>query len=594
MTTITESIQKLYVAYFSRPADVAGLTYWEQVVAAARGDTSAVSAAFARSAEYQAVYAGLNAFQVVDKVYLNLFGRHAEAKGVQFWAPLLAGGTLTVDAIVTAVAAGAQSTDLVAYNSKVAAAGAFTAALDTTAEILGYSGAEAIARAIEFIAGITDAGKLAAATDPDTLAKFVGVVTNTGVPVPVTPPVPAPVPTPVPVPTPTPTPTGQSVHLGSGDNRLGAIVVVAGDSIDGGAGFDTLPLKLVTPLNMLAFSNFERLEADGPIVLDLDGLNGRNSISEILVTGGHSDGSVHLVNLGAGNAVRLVADGVGMIVSTGTPIPVTFTVDIDESTAPAAATLSLLSLRGADALTVVFDADYSMQRSGQMGVDETMLNDTLLSVDANAVGSVRVVSGGDFASNILILNDVSESGTMTSITIAGNRPLSLSAGEVPLLTLVDASASSGGVTISTRWLPGDAILRLGSGADHVSISTKSVIDRPRVIEGFQKTGAAGAPGDTLQFANMTVRVADTPGAEFAFGSVSQGVLTFSGKGPGSVEEAFAYASMAAESEGEALLFAFLGNSYLFVQAETDIAVKLAGLTGASTLLQGSDDLFLIA
>lgn len=592
MTTITESIQKLYVAYFSRPADVAGLTYWEQVVAAAKGDTSAVSAAFARSAEYQAVYAGLNAFQVVDKVYLNLFGRHAEAKGVQFWAPLLADGTLTVDAIVTAVAAGAQSTDLVAYNSKVAAAGAFTAALDTTAEILGYSGAEAIARAIEFIAGITDAGKLAAATDPDTLAKFVGVVTNTGVPVTVTPPVPTPVPTPVPVPT--PTPTGQSVHLGSGDNRLGDIVVVAGDSIDGGAGFDTLPLKLVTPLNMLAFSNFERLEADGPIVLDLNGLNGRNSITEILVTGGHSDGSVHLVNLGAGNAVRQVADGVGMIVSTATPIAVTFTVDIDESAAPEAATLSLLSLRGAAALTVVFDADYSTQRSGQMGVDETMLNDTLLSVDANAVGSVHVVSGGDFASNILVLNDVSEAGTMTSITVAGNRPLSLSAGEMPLLTLVDASASSGGVSISTRWLPGDAILRLGSGADHVSISTKSVIDRPRVIEGFQKTGAAGAPGDTLQFANMTVRVADTPGGQFAFGSVSQGVLTFSGKGPGSVDEAFAYASLAAESEGEALLFAFLGNSYLFVQAETDIAVKLAGLTGASTLLQGSDDLFLIA
>lgn len=598
MTTITEAIQKLYVAYFSRPADVAGLAYWEQVAAAAGGDTAQVSAAFAASAEYKAAYSGMNAFQVVDTVYLNLFGRHAEAKGVQFWAPLLADGTLTVDVVVTAVASGAQGSDLVSYTSKVAAAAAFTAALDTSAEILGYSGALAIAKAIAFLAAITDAGQLAAATAPDALAASVSAITNTigTVPIPVTPPVPTPIPVPVPlpVPLPIPAPTGQRIELGAGDNRLGDVTVAPGDVVDGGAGTDTLPLRLVTPLNMLAFYNFERLEVDGPKLLDMNGLNGNNRISEILVLGGDSEAGVHFENLGAGNAVRLAADRIGMILSTVAAIPVKFTVDIDEHAIPEWAMSSFLSVRGASALSLVFDADYAMQRIGQAGTDETMLNDTLLSVDTNSASSVRVVSGGDFSSNILVLSDASEAGVITELVISGDRPLTVSSSDLPVLALLDASASTGGVTVSTRWLPGDTVIRLGKGADHVAISTKSVLDLPRTIEGFQKTGAAGAPGDTLQFANMAVTVADTPGSGFSFGTVSNGVLTFTGIGPGSVGEAFAMASQCAETDGEALLFSFLDSTYLFVQGATDIAVKLAGLTGASGLLQGSDDLFLIA
>ncbi len=594
MTTNIEALQKLYVAYFSRPADVAGLSYWERAVAAAQGDTAAVSAAFAQSAEYKAAYAGMNAFQVVDAVYMNLFGRHAETKGVQFWAPLLADGSLTVDAIVTAVAAGAQSSDLVAYNSKVAAALAFTAALDTTDEILGYAGPLAMSKAIAFIAGITDAGKLAAATDPAALAASVGAITNTAYPVPVTPPIIKPVPVPTPVPVPVPIATGQSVYLGPGDDRLGELTVVAGDSVDGGAGFDTLPLRLVTPLNMLSFYNFERLEADRPTRLDLNGLTGNNRISEILVTGGDADGGVHFDNLGEGNAVRLVADRIGMVLSTVAPLTVSYTVDIDEITAPESATESFVSVRGASDVRLVFDADYAQQRSGQAGANETMLNDTLLSLDTNSASTVHIVSGGDFANNILVLNDASDSGAITSITLTGNRPLALYSGDLPLLKVVDGSGFGGGLSVSTRYLPGDAVIKLGSGADHVSISTKSVLDRPRTIEGFQKTGAAGVPGDTLQFANMAVTVADTPGVAFAFGTVSNGVLTFTGKGPGSVSEAFAMASEAAETDGEAVLFGFLEHSYLFVQGETDLAVKLAGLPGASALLQGSDDLFLIA
>ena len=178
MGIYTEAVQKLYVAYFSRPADAAGLTYWEGVVTAAKGSTAAVSAAFAASAEYKAAYAGLDAYATVNQVYLNLFGRPAEPAGLQFWGQNLLNGKLTVDAVVTAIATGAQGTDLVAYNSKVAAATAFTAALDTSAEILGYSGAAANAGAANFIAGVTSVATLEAAIAPAALNATVLAITT--------------------------------------------------------------------------------------------------------------------------------------------------------------------------------------------------------------------------------------------------------------------------------------------------------------------------------------------------------------------------------------------------------------------------------
>ncbi len=50
MGIYTEAIQKLYVAYFRRPADAAGLAYWESVVTAAKGSPTSGAAAFAASA----------------------------------------------------------------------------------------------------------------------------------------------------------------------------------------------------------------------------------------------------------------------------------------------------------------------------------------------------------------------------------------------------------------------------------------------------------------------------------------------------------------------------------------------------------------
>lgn len=152
----TDTIQKLYVAYFSRPADAGGLAFWEGIVAAAQGDTSAVTAAFANSQEYRDTYAGRTPVEVVTAVYRNLFNRDPEPVGLKFWADGLAARLFTVDVAVTAIAAGAQGADLDTFNNKVRAGVAFTNALDHHPEQAAYQGEDAIAAAKAFTSTITD------------------------------------------------------------------------------------------------------------------------------------------------------------------------------------------------------------------------------------------------------------------------------------------------------------------------------------------------------------------------------------------------------------------------------------------------------
>ncbi|WP_314440020.1 DUF4214 domain-containing protein [Massilia timonae] len=173
------AVQQLYVSYFGRPADPAGLDYWTNIVEAQKS-TAAVSATFAASAEYKAAYEGKTNAQIVDQLYTNLFGRPADATGRAYWVDLLDKGTIKVDTIVYEVSLAALTTDKEAVENKVAAATAFTAALDTEAEIAGYSGDAALVLAKAFITGVTTDATLATATAPAALAATVAAVVASG------------------------------------------------------------------------------------------------------------------------------------------------------------------------------------------------------------------------------------------------------------------------------------------------------------------------------------------------------------------------------------------------------------------------------
>ncbi|GAB2868931.1 hypothetical protein GCM10027277_42530 [Pseudoduganella ginsengisoli] len=160
----TAAIQKLYVAYFNRPADVAGLAYWEAVVMAAGGDTRDVSRAFAQSSEYLGLLASKAPAEVVDSVYVNLFGRHAEDGGLAYWTGLYASGAIGVADVVTVLAEAAGGGDAVAVANKVTLATSFTEALQSSGHPDAFSSAAAMVYAKQFLAGVTDDASAAAAS----------------------------------------------------------------------------------------------------------------------------------------------------------------------------------------------------------------------------------------------------------------------------------------------------------------------------------------------------------------------------------------------------------------------------------------------
>ena len=181
-TTYHTELQKLYVAYFTRPADPKGLEYWETAAEAAGGDLTAISAAFATSAEYKAAYDGKTNEEVIDQIYQNLFGRPAEAAGKAYWAQQITNKALTIDQAVKIIGDAALTTDKVAFTNKVKAAEAFTGALDTPAEVAGYAGEDALVLAREFVAGVTTDASYAAAVTPSNLNAVIADVVHAGTP----------------------------------------------------------------------------------------------------------------------------------------------------------------------------------------------------------------------------------------------------------------------------------------------------------------------------------------------------------------------------------------------------------------------------
>jgi hypothetical protein len=77
MALTVDNIQKAYIAFFHRPADLPGLDYWRDYP----GNMQNLLAEFADSAEYRSDFDGLNNTQIVGKVYQNLFGRAPDHAG---------------------------------------------------------------------------------------------------------------------------------------------------------------------------------------------------------------------------------------------------------------------------------------------------------------------------------------------------------------------------------------------------------------------------------------------------------------------------------------------------------------------------------
>lgn len=148
-------IQKLYLAFFLRPADPGGFNYYAQKLDAGGSDISAVATGFGNSPEYLQTYAGMNTAQRIDAIYQNLFARRAEPDGLKYWGDRLDSGTFNISNIAFSILVGAQNADAATINNRINLSKQFTAALDTQRELEAYTGLEAASEAREFLGIVT-------------------------------------------------------------------------------------------------------------------------------------------------------------------------------------------------------------------------------------------------------------------------------------------------------------------------------------------------------------------------------------------------------------------------------------------------------
>jgi len=172
----TTYLQQAYLAYFGRPADVSGLSFY------ADKSEAAVVAAFSASTESQAFFGSLNTLAQINTIYQNLFNRAAEPAGLTYWAGEINAGRLSLAQASMGILAGAQNADKLAVTNKLAAAVAFTAALDTSDEMIGYQGTSVITSARAYLASVdSTAASLTAATATAALNASVATVVAAGV-----------------------------------------------------------------------------------------------------------------------------------------------------------------------------------------------------------------------------------------------------------------------------------------------------------------------------------------------------------------------------------------------------------------------------
>ncbi|WP_340122816.1 DUF4214 domain-containing protein [Methylobacter svalbardensis] len=437
MGIYTDSVQKLYVAYFNRPADPAGLAYWEGVVANNAGNTAPISAAFSQSPEYVAAFAGMSNVAVVNTIYQNLFGRPAEDEGSAFWAKALDDGRMTVSDAVTHIAAGALTTDLTTFNNKVIAATAFTVALETAPELVAYN----YAAAKTWLSAVTDDASLA--TQQASLAAIVaaivaGTADNPGQ-------------------TFTLTTGGDNLAGTAGNDTFNATydggvatdTLGVDDIIDGLGGIDTLKIDhlidvAITPPDTLwtGLSNIEKVV-----------INTTGDGAQTLTTGVNFEAA-----FAAGVALTTTTSGAGAITLDMS----TFTGEAVLNTTSVAGAQTLVTGSGLTTVTAISDAG---------ALDIKGIGLALVSATTTGAGAQTIGDAGGNGASLTMVNATANSGTQT-ITSTNTADTAVTA--ISTSGLQHITTGAGNDTVTTTAAAGTInTISTGAGNDTIVASLGS-------------------------------------------------------------------------------------------------------------------------
>ncbi|MHA4868374.1 DUF4214 domain-containing protein [Duganella sp. PWIR1] len=152
-TDYVELTQNLYMGFFGRPADAAGLAYWTAIFSekylpltfpewvAGYGvdpDVTTILDTYVNSVEAQDLYVSNNA-SFINAVYQNAFNRYSEQGGRDYWAGLIDRGQITRAQAVLSILSSAQGSDVPILARKAQAAVIFTSLLDGGVRTQAYA-----------------------------------------------------------------------------------------------------------------------------------------------------------------------------------------------------------------------------------------------------------------------------------------------------------------------------------------------------------------------------------------------------------------------------------------------------------------------
>jgi len=557
MSVNVDAVQRLYVAYFNRPGDPAGMQHWQSRLpstAATQAQLESIANNFSGSAEYTSLYAGLSNTAVVNQLYNNLFGRSAETTGLLHWAGQLDNGTITFARLALQLTYSAQGTDAAVIANKLAASRAFTDALDTTAEIVGYSGTAAAASARAWLATVSDtASSLTTAT-----AGVATAVTNATA---------ASASSASPGATYTLTTGRDSPSNTSGNdiyNATNATITSAGqtfnseDTVDGGSGIDTLNIdhgvasvtyQLINVRNVevvnanftaagvlsllgssgittltskgsTAAANFANIESTNIGLGVISSAKDANFVYTAAATAGSAD-SVTLTVNGVTTGGTITIDGIETlnIISTGTAN------SIGNLAASAATTINISgeqSINLGTALTVARSlSGITHGLSGANGITATLTNTNSVTVlggagndvisITDAGGADNSVLGGDGNDVITFSQNLTNSDTVSGGNGIADTLVADSSSFVNFLNLAGRITGFERITVSNALQNTLTTANIQTGIERVNL--QSIVTQAVVFENGAKTisfsGASAAGSQTLTVSDTGNAITDS-------------------------------------------------------------------------------------
>lgn len=511
------TVQKAYIAFYGRPADPSGLTYWATRIDAAGGNISSIITAFGNSAEATSLYGGVSNAVAVNNLYQQIFGRDADITGLNYYVGKLLDGSFTLVDIAQRIIDGASGGDATIVANKLTAAQSFTDAIDTAAELIGYSGDAAAVAARSWLdtvdattASVTTAQSTVTATLASLASGAGGASTTTAL--------------------------STSVDNLEGTNANDTYTAVSntgsatwnnGDVIDGAGGTDTVSILATgTDTTIVGLSNIEtvsvRLLSDSQLeAVDWNGVDtvtvASNSLTEADLTLTNADvGSTYVVNGGhdltissfvnaSASTFATVVNNAGSATSDATVFALAgATGSVANITVAASGTnfVRFDATAGASAITI----------SGAGTLYATGVESTVTTVNASAyagsltlnlnTGAAVTVTGGASADRInfgaaggLTTDDVVDGGAGTDTLVATLSTSRLNLSNVDNVENFDATfagvtglVDASGASLSTLNVRADVASEIA--VRNLTVSTVNLLDDD--INGFSADLAAGA------------------------------------------------------------------------------------------------------